>query len=172
MKARLLNISLEKAKPEKLFYFVVTGVIYNPKLKKCLILKRSEKETVHPGLWGVVGGKLEWNDLRSTVMTRKNFVVYDWEGMVEKLLAREAMEESGLPVKNPKYLDSVVFIRPDGVPAVCVKFGVKTNKSKVTIPADFDDFAWVNNQEIKKYKCIQGIAKEVKNTIKLFSQLS
>lgn len=54
-----MNISIAKAKKNKLFYFVVTGVIYHPKLKKCLILQRSKKEIAHGGLWGVVGGKLE-----------------------------------------------------------------------------------------------------------------
>ncbi len=62
-----MKISLEKAKSEKLFYFVVTGIIYNPKTKKCLILQRSDKETAHPGLWGVVGGKLEWNDMKTNL---------------------------------------------------------------------------------------------------------
>lgn len=88
-----MNISLARAKTEKLFYFVVTGVIYHSKLKKCLILQRSSKEVAHPGLWGVVGGKLEWNDLRNNPITRKNFDVLDWENLVEKLLFREAKEE-------------------------------------------------------------------------------
>lgn len=58
-----MKISLEKAKEHKLFYVVTTGVIYHPRKKKCLILQRSKKEIAHPGIWGVVGGKMEWEDM-------------------------------------------------------------------------------------------------------------
>ena len=164
-----LNISLTKAKTEKLFYFVVTGVIYNSKLKKCLILQRSKKEVTHPGLWGVTGGKLEWADLKNNPITRKNFAVLDWEGLVEKLIIREAKEESNLDVGDPKYLDSVVYLRPDGVPTVCFKFASRYQKGKVKIAPEFDDYAWVDSREVKKYRCIQGISQEVAKTISLYS---
>lgn len=167
-----MNINLEKAKTEKLFYFVVTGVIYHPKLKKCLILQRSSSEKAHPGLWGVTGGKLEWSDLKNNPVTRKNFDVLDWEDLVEKLLIREAKEESGLNVGTLVYLDNVVYLRPDGVPTVCFKFGVKYKSGKVNIAPEFDDFKWVDATEVKNYKTIQGIDKEVAKTIQLFSTQS
>jgi 8-oxo-dGTP pyrophosphatase MutT (NUDIX family) len=163
-----LYISIDKAKTEKLFYFVCTGTIYHPKKKKCLILKRSEKEIAHPGLWGVTGGKLEWKDMKENPYTRKNYLVYDWEGLVDKLITREAYEESGLVVENPKYISSLVFLRPDNVPVVCFKFGVRYKKGKVSIAPEFDDYAWVDSKEIKKYKTIQGIDAEVAKTIQLF----
>lgn len=166
-----MEISLEKAKSNKLFYFVVTGVIYHPKLKKCLILKRSEKEIAHPGLWGVVGGKLEHEDLKNNPPTRQNFDITDWERLVEKLLYREAKEESGLVVSDPKYLDSVVFLRPDNIPVVCFKFAVKYKKGRVKIAPEFDGFAWVDEKEAKEYNCIQGISFEVAKTIRIYSKL-
>lgn len=165
-----INISLDKAKPHKLFYVVTTGVIYHPKLKKCLILQRSKKEIAHPGLWGVVGGKLEWDDLRDNKPTRINHDILDWEGLVEKQLAREAKEESGLDVTDPKYLESVVFVRPDSVPVVLIQYSLKFKSSKVKIAPEFDDYAWVDGREVQKYNCIQGIPEEIKQTIKLYSQ--
>lgn len=164
-----MEISLDKAKTEKLFYFVVTGTIYNTKLKKCLILERSKNEKAHPGLWGVVGGKLEWTDLKNNPITRKNFDVLDWEGLVEKVLIREAKEESNLAVSDFHYLDSVVFLRPDKIPVVCMKFAVATDEEDVKTPAEFDGFAWVNGEEVKGYQCIQGIEQEVLKTIEIFS---
>ncbi len=168
IKTTSINISLAKAKTNKLFYFVVTGVIYHPKKKKCLILQRSKTETAHPGLWGVVGGKLEWEDMINTFPSRQNHDIRDWENLVDKLLFREAYEESGLKVGDMHYLDNVVFLRPDNVPVVCMKFAVKYISGKVKIPPEFDDYAWVDNEEVKKYKTIDGIAEEVSATMKIF----
>ncbi len=165
-----MKISLDKAKSEKLFYFVVTGIIYHPKLEKCLILQRSSKETAHPGLWGVIGGKLEWKDLQNTPPSRQNFDITDWEGMVEQLIAREAFEESGLKVGDAHYLDSVVYLRPDNVPVVCCKFAVRYKSGKVKIAPEFDGYAWVDARTVKTHKTIQGIDKEVAATIKIFKK--
>lgn len=163
-----MRISLDKAKQDRLFYFVVTGTIYHPRKKKCLILKRSEKEVAHRGLWGVIGGKLEWNDLKGNPITRKNFEVLDWEDLIEKLVKREAREECGLEVGDLRYLDNVVYLRPDEVPSVCIKFAVKYKGGDVKIAPEFDDFTWVDAREVKKYKCIQGIPREVAKSINLY----
>ncbi|MBI2405695.1 NUDIX domain-containing protein [Candidatus Microgenomates bacterium] len=164
-----LKISLAKAKKEKLFYFVVTGVIYHPRLKKCLILKRSRKEVAHPGLWGVIGGKLEWSDLKNNPITRKNFDILDWEDLLEKLVKREAKEECGLEVSDLRYLDNVVYLRPDNVPTVAIKFAVKYKSGKVTLAPEFDEYAWVDGREVKKFKCIRGIPREVRRTGTLYA---
>lgn len=157
----MVKISLNKAKKDKLFYFVVTGVIYRLSDGRCLILKRSEQEIAHPGLWGVIGGKLEWQDLKEAKITKMNFDIPNWDGMIEDLLFREAYEESGLKVSDPKYLASVAFVRPDGVPVVCAKFGVKYKSGKVKIADEFEDFAWVNEKEVKKYNIIGEIDKDI-----------
>lgn len=163
-------ISVDKAKPEKLFYFVVTGIVFRANDGRCLILQRSKKEVAHPGLWGGIGGKLEWEDLRKNKMTRQNFDIPNWEGLAEKLLAREAKEESGLTVTDPRYLESVVFVRPDQVPVACMKFAVRMKSGQVKLPPEFDDHAWVNAKEVKKYRTIEGIDREVAKTIALYSQ--
>ncbi len=164
-----LEISIDKAKSNKLFYFVVTGTIYDPQNKKCLLLQRSKKEIAHPGLWGVTGGKLEHEDLLNNPPTKQNHDIPNWDGLVENLLAREAKEESNLDVHDPRYLGSVVFLRPDNVPVVCFKFAIKSKEGKVEIPPDFEDFAWVDADEVKGYETIGGIDEEVSKTIKLYS---
>jgi 8-oxo-dGTP pyrophosphatase MutT (NUDIX family) len=165
-----MDISLEKAKNNKLFYFVVTGIIYHPEKKKCLILKRSEKEKAHPGLWGVTGGKLEWEDMQNNPPTKQNHDIKDWDNLVDKLLFREALEESGLVVEDMRYIDNVVFLRPDNVPVVCMKCAVKYVSGEVKIAPEFDDFAWVDEEEVKSYKAIDGIDEEIKRTIKIFEK--
>lgn len=164
-----MKISIEKAKKDKLFYFVVTGVIFRPSDGRCLILQRSKKEIAHPGLWTVVGGKLEWSDLRESKITRMNYDIPNWEEMIEQLLCREAEEESGLKVEDPKYLTSVAFVRPDGVPVICPKFALKYHSGKVKIAPEFEDYAWVDGQEVKNYKTIKGIDKEIFQTIDLYT---
>jgi len=42
------KISLDNAKKDKLFYFVANVIVYREKDGRCLILKRSENEKVHP----------------------------------------------------------------------------------------------------------------------------
>lgn len=164
-----MKISIEKAKKEKLFYFVVTSVIYHPKLKKCLILQRSKSEVAHGGLWGVTGGKLEHKDMMENKPNRKNHDILDWVGLVDELIKREAREESGLEVSDIRYLENVVFLRPDNVPVVLIQFAAKYKSGKVKIPPEFDDFAWVDEKEIKKYDTTGGIDEEVVKTIKIYS---
>jgi len=164
------EISTEKAKKDKLFYFVANVVVYRDSDGRCLILKRSEREKVHPGKYATPGGKLEWANLDLNNPTRMNGEVIDFENAVEDLLARETEEEAGIKIeKDLKYINSVAFVRPDGVPVVLVKFAAKWKSGEVKIDEhDFSHFAWVNEEEVKNYDCILGVDKEVKKTVDLF----
>jgi 8-oxo-dGTP pyrophosphatase MutT (NUDIX family) len=164
------KISIDKAKSDKLFYFVANVVIYRESDGKCLILKRDEREKVHPGRWGVPGGKLEWNDMDITKPTRMNGDVLDFENAVERLLKREAYEEAGIEMQDGiAYINSMAFVRPDGIPVVLVKFAAKYKSGEVIIEKGaFTDHAWVDAEEVKKYPCIDGVDEEVRRTIAIF----
>ena len=166
----VVKISLEKAKENKLFYFVANVVVYRERDGRCLILKRGEQEVVSPGKYGVVGGKLEWSDLDLTRPTRYNGEVPNFEDVVEKLLIRETREEAGIEIESElKYINSVGFVRPDGIPAILVKFAAKYLTGEVVLePQAFSDFAWVDVDEVKNYDCMEGIVEEVVKTVKLF----
>jgi 8-oxo-dGTP pyrophosphatase MutT (NUDIX family) len=164
------KISTENAKQDKLFYFVANVHIYRESDGRFLLLKRSAREKVHPGKYCNPGGKMEWQDLDLASPTRMNGEVYDFENAVEKLLAKEVKEEAGLEIdtKNLIYINSVAFVRPDGIPVVLVKFAAEYKSGEVDIDKnDFDDFIWVNNDEVKNYDCILGIAEEIDKTNKL-----
>ncbi len=165
------KISLNKAKQNKLFYFVANVVVYRESDKRCLILKRDKREKVHPGKYAVPGGKLEWEDLDITKPTRINGDVLDFENAVEDLLVRETLEEAGVEIeKELKYINSVAFVRPDGIPVILVKFAAKYKRGEVKPEAGgFTDYAWVNEEEVKKYDCIKGLKEEVAQTIRLFN---
>lgn len=164
------KISIDEAKKDKLFYFVANVVIYRDEDKKCLILKRDKRETVHPEKWAVPGGKLEWEDMPIDKPTRMNGDVIDFENAIEDLLRREAREESGLEISDElHYINSVAFIRPDGVPVILVKFAAKYAGGEIVLEEGaFTDYAWVDENEVKQYECIEGVHEEVAKAVGLF----
>ena len=166
------NISLDYAKKDKLFYVVANVVVYRELDGRCLILKRGSREKVHPGKYAVPGGKLEWKDLPVDNPSRVNGDVLDYENTLEELLRREVQEEAGLEIELPlNYINSVAFIRPDGIPVVLVKFAAKYKGGEVKLEEGaFTEHAWVNAEEVKKYDCIEGIDEEVKETVRMFGK--
>ena len=164
------KISIQKAKEDKLFYFVASVVVYREDDGRCLILRRGEQEKAHPGKYGVPGGKLEWQDLDIASPTRLNGDILDYEDAVEKLLVREVKEEAGIAIDQDfHYINSVAFIRPDEIPVVLVKFAAKYKGGEVQLERGaFSDYAWVNNKEVKNYNCIEGVTEEIAATIKKF----
>lgn len=165
------RISLDSAKAEKLFYFVANVVIYREGDGRCLILKRDARERVHPGKYAVPGGKLEWKDLDPKSPTRVNGEVLDFQDAAERLLQREAAEEAGVAIDDRLvYINSVAFIRPDGVPVMLVKFAARYRSGEVRPEkGGFTDYAWVNGSEAAGYDCIEGVREEVAQAIRAFS---
>ena len=100
--------------------------------------------------------------------------VLDYIDVVEDLLRRETKEEAGIELGNNfKYLKSMSFMRPDGIPVVMVKLAADYAGGDVALEEDsFTDYAWVNTQEVNKYDCLLGIDEEVAMTIQLFEQKS
>lgn len=164
------KISLEKAKEDKLFYVVANVVVYRADDARCLILKRHEREIAHPNKWAVPGGKLEWSDLDITQPTRINGDIFDFQDAIEKLLVREVQEEAGIVIDDDfKYINSVAFVRPDGVPVILVKFAARYVSGDIVLEeGGFTDHAWVNADEVTNYQCIDGIPEEIAKTIYTF----
>ncbi|MCX6795487.1 MAG: NUDIX domain-containing protein [Candidatus Falkowbacteria bacterium] len=167
------KISLENAKENKLFYFVANLIIYRESDKRCLILKRSSEEKVHPDKYCVPGGKLEGENFDLKNPTRMNGDVYDFENTLENLLRREVREESGLEVVNDfHYINSVGFVRPDGIPVMMQKFTAKYLSGEVELEQGaFTSHVWVNREEVENYDCIGGIKGEIIKAIDLFDKL-
>ena len=166
------KVSIDNAKQDKLFYVVTNATIYRRSDGRCLIMKRSQREKVHPGKWANAGGKLEHKDLDMGAPTSTDGDVMVFDDALIKLLMREVKEESGLDVKpEPNFISSRVFVRPDETPVVLLKFGVEYNSGEVR-PEEgaFTDYAWVNAAEVEDYDCIEGVADEVKAAIRLFEK--
>lgn len=100
--------------------------------------------------------------------------VIDFENAVEELLKREVREEAGIEICGDlKYVNSVVFVRPDETPVVLLKFAVKYAGGEVKLEkGSFTDYKWINAKEARKLDCVKGIPEEVEKAALFFSSRS
>ena len=129
-------------KKNKLHIVAITAVIIN-KQGQVLIAKRSAREIAFPGRWALPGGKMEGNE---SVMTT---------------LKEEYKEEVGLEIEDKKiYLEEAAFVRPDDQTVKIFSYLVFAKSLDVKLNKDdFDEFKWVEVDEIKKYDCL-GMNKD------------
>ena len=140
----------------KAHYIVVTGIII--KEGKYLITKRASFEKAFPNQWTVPGGKLEFSDYSK----RPKDTAQHWYNIFENLLKREVMEETNLKIKNIKYLTSMCYIRPDGIPTIIVSLFADYDSGEIKLCNALTEFAWVDLESSKKYELIDGIYEELK----------
>ena len=141
---------------KKAHYVVVTGIIV--KDGKYLIAKRSDKEKAFPGKWTVPGGKLEADDYKNRASDTS---AGQWYNICEDLLRREVKEETNLDIKNIRYLTSLVFERPDGIPTVVLSLIADHHNGEVELCDDLTEYKWVTVKEAKEYDLIDGIYEEI-----------
>lgn len=145
-----------KYNPSEAHYVVATAIVH--KSGRFLIVRRSQKEKISPGKWTVPGGKLDIADYINKPQDGSN----QWYNALENLVAREVNEETGLSIKNIRYLTSLTFIRPvDNIPVVVASFYADCEKDNVTLSDELTEFAWVTPQEARKYDLIDGIREEI-----------
>ena len=142
----------------QLHYVVVTAIVTNNE-GKFLIAKRADWEKAFPGKWTVPGGKLEVLDY---ALKQKDTSSH-WYNVFENVAKREVKEEVGFELKNIGYVASLVYIRPDGIPAIIVSLYAepKEENAPVKLCDALTDFAWVTLEEAKNYDLIEGIYEEL-----------
>ena len=141
--------------PNKAHYVVATAIII--KDSKFLIAKRSVNEKVSPNEWTIPGGKLELNDYAKNPKDTNAH----WYNIFEKLIKREVLEEVNLQIKNLRYLTSLTYIRPDNIPTIIASFYADYDCGEVKLCEDLTDYKWVDLEEVKNYKLIEGIYEEL-----------
>jgi len=142
--------------PKRAHYVVVTGIVI--KDGKYLITKRSDNEKSFPGKWTVPGGKLEADDYKKR---NADTPAGQWYNICEDLLRREVMEETNLEIKNIRYLTSLVFVRPDGIPTVVLSLIADYHNGEVKLNEESIDHKWVTLEGAKQYDLIEGIYEEL-----------
>jgi len=148
-------------KDKELHRITSTAIIY--KDGKYLLLRRSLKKKAFPGQWTVPGGGLEVDDYINIPKTTKDH----WYFGIEKSLRREVKEECNLEVGKMKYLLDIIFIRPDGVPAIILSFYCPYKSGKVKLDEDNTDYKWVTYEESKEYDMVEGLLEEIEMVDKI-----
>lgn len=140
---------------DKAHYITVTAIVI--KDGKFLIAKRSPNEKIWPNLWTVPGGKMEVSDYTQ----RPKDTSEHWYNVFDDVVKREVKEEVGLEIRNLKYLTSIAFIRPDGIPSIIVSMYADHAGGDVILSDELVDHAWITMDEAKNYKFIEGIYEEL-----------
>jgi len=148
-------------KDRELHRITSTAIIY--KDDKYLLLKRSLKKKAFPGKWTVPGGGLEVDDYIDLPKTTKDH----WYFGIEKSLRREVKEECNLEAGKMKYLLDIIFIRPDGIPAIILSFYCPYKSGEVKLDEDNIDYKWVTYKEAKEYDMVEGLLEEIEMVDKI-----
>ena len=136
---------------------VITAIIQ--KKGKYLITRRSKNKKRFPEMWTVPGGKLETSDYINLPKETEHY----WYNILEKVLAREVMEEVGLEIENIRYVTSLATIHKDGTPSLVISCLADHISGDVKLQEDeTDKFEWVAAEEAEKYDLIDGILDELK----------
>lgn len=148
----------------KAHYVSVTGIIIRE--GKYLIAKRAGNLKAFPNMWTVPGGKLELKDYKE----KPKDTSQHWYNILENVLRREIKEETGLEVKNIKYLTSMTFIRPDNIPGLIISLFADYDKEEIILSDELTDYKWVNLEEARNYNLIEGIYEELAMLDKLLKE--
>lgn len=124
-------------------YFVVTGVVKNK--DKILVLKKSADDRNYPSRWSFCSG-----------------FVKEFEPAEESVL-REIKEETGLKckiVKTGKVIE--VLDKKNNKRWLIACYLCKSKSRKVKLCHENINFRWVRLNELKKYKFVPGLTKDLR----------
>ena len=141
-----------------LFEIAITAIIC--KEDKYLITRRSMEKRRFPGKWVVPGGHLETSDYTSHPKESEHY----WYNVLEKALAREVKEETGLEIENVHYVTSLATVHEgqDGAPSLVISCLADWKSGEIVLQQEeADKFEWVTPEEAKKYDLIDGILDEI-----------
>ena len=148
-----------KIKDKELHRIVTTALIYKPNLTY-LITKRAMHKKVMPGKWTIPGGGLTMDEyIDSTPSTQG---AKQWYGALEISLRREIREEVNLGIGKLEFLTDLTFIRPDGIPVLCLSYFAPYVSGEVKLDNDATEFAWITVDKVGDYDLIDGIAEEIR----------
>lgn len=144
---------------KELHRVTVTGLVYKPDLHY-LITKRAMHKKVMPGKWTIPGGGLSTDDYINTPVSTQSSK--QWYGALETCLRREIREEVNLEIGKGEILTDLTFIRPDGIPVLCLSYFAPYVSGEIKLDADTTEYAWIKVDEVGKYDLIEGVDEEIR----------
>lgn len=122
----------------------VTTVVYNRRLEKFLIVRRSEDKNYYPGIWQFPGGVLE-----------------DGETIREGAL-RELEEETGIYSTEVKEKGEYKWTSPyDGSQMKSHVFLVEVEEKEVQLSREHVEHQWVELSELEDFETFEFIHKDL-----------
>lgn len=113
------------------FAVAVKAIIFNTKLKKYLVLKKSSAEDINPNTFDMPGGRIRFGE------------------KLEEAVVREAKEEVGLSVKPLLVFNAWTFAKKDeGFQLTGIDFLCTTDQDKVKLSEEHSGFEWRTAEEI------------------------
>ncbi len=119
------------------FGVATKAIIFNAKLKKYLVLKKSDVEDINPDTFDMPGGRIKFGE------------------KLEEAVRRESKEETGLDVKVEQVFNAWTLIKADrGLQLVGIDFLCVTKQEEIKLSEEHKSFEWKSAEEIvgnKKY---------------------
>lgn len=145
-----MNMSSET----KMHSILVNAVVF--KDDRVLVSQRSFEELHEPGKWTIPGGKVEKTD-------KETFSI------LEKSLAREVKEETGIDIENEiKLVANNTFIRSsDKQHVIVLVFKCKYKKGTPKPLEDTIDCKWVTLDDVKKMKFAPNVQRYILESFEL-----
>ena len=113
------------------FGVATKAIIYNPKLGKYLVLKKSHTEEINPDTYDLPGGRIKFGE------------------KLEEAVVREAKEETGLDVEPKEIFNGWTFVKEDqGFQLTGIDFLCLTEQEKVTLSEEHAGFEWRSAEKI------------------------
>ncbi len=112
---------------------------------RILLVKKSAKEAIDPGMWVIPGGKVKTNE------------------HIIDAMKREVKEEVGLLIKNYEWIGEDVF-KVDDKYFHAAHFLCRVHSTKnIKLEKNLLEYRWITKKEINKYKIPRNIQKEILN---------
>ena len=122
-------------------------------------LRKRTDEGPFPGRWEVAGGGVEPEDYQHLPKDTPD----GWENVLDTVVRREVLEETGMVVGELRYMGNSIFVRPtDGIPVIVLRFAAPHVSGKPRLDDSATEQKWVTAQDVDAYKPIGSIARDIK----------